>query len=152
MPPSSPLAALPSPSPTDALLTTIASCSSEGVRALLDSNASPNGLSACLGFPATPLIIASALGQTEVASLLLRAGASVREAPHMGATALHAACGQEGNASLVSLLLEQRADVNARDGIGCTPLYCACLEAKPDCTKALLEAQACKSFTPHDDC
>lgn len=81
------------------------------VSQLLDARCDPNTVSDVLGFPATPLIIAAAVGQTEAALLLLEAGASVSDAPHVGATALHAACGQGGDSELVELLISYGATV-----------------------------------------
>ena len=83
------------------------------VRSLLGAKCNPNTVSDALGFPATPLIVSAAVGHTEIAKLLLEAGASVADAPHVGATALHAACGQGGNGELVDLLLSYGAEVRA---------------------------------------
>ena len=81
------------------------------VKSLLEAKCNPSTLSDTLGFPATPLIVSAAVGHNEIAKLLLEAGASVQDAPHVGATALHAACGQGGNGEMVELLLSFGAEV-----------------------------------------
>ena len=62
------------------------------VQSLLEAKSDPSMVSDTLGFPATPLIVSAAVGHIEIAKLLLEAGASVSDAPHVGATPLHAAC------------------------------------------------------------
>eukprot|EP00966_Prymnesium_polylepis_P290273 6705274-Prymnesium_polylepis.1 len=84
------------------------------VKSLLEAKCNPSTLSDTLGFPATPLIVSAAVGHNEIAKLLLEAGASVQDAPHVGATALHAACGQGGNGEMVELLLSFGAEVCVR--------------------------------------
>lgn len=94
-------------------------------QSLLEANCDPNVVSDVLGFPATPLIISAAVGHVEIATLLLEAGASVSDAPHVGATALHAACGQGGDNELVELLIAYGAQVSDRCFVTTTPSLCS---------------------------
>ncbi len=69
----------------------------------------------------TPLITAAARGNTEVAKLLLDAGADVDAANHDGSTALHTAaflCRKD----IVRALLEHGADTSVRNNTGGTAL------------------------------
>ena len=62
----------------------------------------------------TPLHLAAAIGSSEVAEVLLEAGADIGARDDNGATPLHRAAA-EGDPGVVSLLLKAGADANARD-------------------------------------
>jgi ankyrin repeat protein len=72
----------------------------------------------------TPLHVAAAAGQEEMAKLLVEKGAEVSAKDNAGDTPLHvaAAAGQE---EMAKLLVEKGADVSAKDNVGGTPLYLA---------------------------
>jgi cytohesin len=79
----------------------------------------------------TPLHFAAATGQTEVAQLLLSAGASVGAKSKWGDTPLHVAA-QESQARMARLLLARGANPNARNkDAGDTPLHHAARRAGP---------------------
>lgn len=73
---------------------------------------------------ATPLLVAAAMGNTQVASALLVAGASVASRGALGRTALHLAA-ERGNVALMLLLLAHGADREAVDDLGRTPVHLA---------------------------
>src|SRR5581483_6140100 len=78
------------------------------------SAAQPDGM--------TALHWAALHGETELASMLLFAGANVRATTRLGAyTALHLAS-RAGNAALMATLLDAGADAKARTSTGATPL------------------------------
>lgn len=85
----------------------------------------------------TGLLLAAIRGKTELARVLLDAGASPSDADSYGATALHYASAR-GAIDLVSLLLYCCAQVGRRDDDGETPLTWS----KASCMSALLEARA----------
>ena len=70
----------------------------------------------------TPLHIAAAYGEKEVAELLVAEGADVNVKDDDGWTPLHRASAGGGNKELVELLIAKGADVNAKDDVGKTPL------------------------------
>jgi ankyrin repeat protein len=80
------------------------------LRTLLKAGANPN-LRSSSGFW-TPLILASDLGQTQMVSVLLRAGADVHGTNSQGSTPLHFA----GNADVARTLIAAGADRAARTG------------------------------------
>ena len=105
--------------------------------------ADPAALSADPAAPGGPLLhVAAALGQTDLAKLLLEAGADPKSRDAAGRTALHrAAWGY--NPKTLDLLLHAGADVNARDAQGRTPLHVAAdSSALPATARALLAAGA----------
>jgi len=69
----------------------------------------------------TVLHAAAALGQKEVAELLIDKGADVDAKNQNCETPLHLAA-MYCKTELAELLIEKGADVNAKDGAGCTPL------------------------------
>ena len=79
----------------------------------------------------TPLICASAAGDTDTATLLLARGASPHAADRRGWTPLRFAV-FGSNVDLVRLLLVQKASPNAKDATGETPLMAAVWFPDPD--------------------
>ena len=69
--------------------------------------------------PDPPLQSAAELGNRQLASILITAGARVNEKGPEGRTALHCANGQ---LDVIHLLIDKGADMNARDGEGVSPL------------------------------
>jgi ankyrin repeat protein len=91
--------------------------SSQIVQMLIKAGANPN-LPYGSGYHYTPLIDASALGQTQIMKILLDEGADINATNKYGATALHlAGWHPEG----INLLLAAGANPNTRDAHGDTP-------------------------------
>jgi ankyrin repeat protein len=91
----------------------------------------------------TPLMAAVESGQTEIAKVLLEAGASVNQrvkGANIDVPLAEAA--SEGQADVVRLLLDTKADVNARGAYGATALFFASQNGHADAVKLLLEARA----------
>jgi len=88
----------------------------------------------------TPLMIASGLGQPQMAEILLTAGAEVLAVePRMGATALHKAA-QSGNADVIGLLLDHGSFIDQQSPIlGNTPLMDAVLHKQEGAVRLLLK-------------
>lgn len=72
----------------------------------------------------TPLHVAAERGHTEVAGVLVAAGAPLEAGDSCGWTPLHMAAAN-GRTALVELLLARGANLNARDRRGQTPLRLA---------------------------
>jgi ankyrin repeat protein len=72
----------------------------------------------------TPLLYAARDGRTEIAWMLLKAGAKVNQAEANGESPLLVAI-NNGQIELAQALLEQGADPNATDGFGRAPLWSA---------------------------
>ena len=72
----------------------------------------------------TPLLYAARDGRTEIARMLLAAGAKVNQAEANGESPLLVAI-NNGQTELAQVLLEQGADPNATDGFGRAPLWSA---------------------------
>ena len=89
----------------------------------------------------TPLMLAAAKGQKEVAKLLIDAKADVNRADENGWTPLLVAVDQE-NAKLVAMLLLAKANANQASKDGTLPLLLAAQGNTPDVVKALLAAKA----------
>jgi len=88
----------------------------KAVELLLAYHADPNPPITSRSFePSTPLQWAAELGNRQLASILIAAGARVNETGPMGRSALHCANDQLG---VIRLLIEKGADVNARDREG----------------------------------
>jgi len=99
--------------------TAIIEGSTEKVKKLLASGADINVIEPASG--STPLMTAALLGRSEIAKILLDAGASIDSKNYDGSTALHTAaffCRPE----IVKLLLEKGADKNIRNNSGATAL------------------------------
>eukprot|EP00927_Polykrikos_kofoidii_P068613 TRINITY_DN63959_c0_g1_i1.p1 TRINITY_DN63959_c0_g1~~TRINITY_DN63959_c0_g1_i1.p1 ORF type:complete len:423 (+),score=70.80 TRINITY_DN63959_c0_g1_i1:118-1269(+) len=110
----------------------------EIVALVLQANSNPNYAIAGL----TPLMIASASGQLEVARMLINCGASSTtiEQRH-GWTALHRAS-ERGHAELVGLLVQAGGSIDAADWKGYTPLMLAMEAGHVDTSRTLLCAGA----------
>ena len=72
----------------------------------------------------TPLLYAARDGRTEIARMLLAAGAKVNQTEANGESPLLVAI-SNGHTELAQILLEQGADPNATDGFGRAPLWSA---------------------------
>ncbi len=92
------------------------------VKAALDDKVNPNAPDQQLGM--TPLAWAAAVGNVEIAGLLLERGAQVNGKNGDGATPLHVASFL-GRAGVVELLLAKKGDPNARNTKGETPMESA---------------------------
>lgn len=91
----------------------------------------------------TPLMIASAIGQSQMVDLLLTAGADIlRLEPRMGASALHKAA-QSGNPDVVRLLLDAGAFIDQQSPVlGNTALMDAVIHRHPSVVRLLLKRGA----------
>ena len=79
---------------------------------------------------------------TEVAKLLIKAGANLETGYYKGSTALIEAA-YEGNTELVELLIEVGANVNAKDDRGRTALsFAQSSESRAEIAKLLIAAGA----------
>lgn len=98
----------------------------------------------------TPLMVASALGQSQMVELLLTAGANVLAIEsRMGATALHKAA-QSGNADVIGLLIEHGAFVDQQSPIlGNTALMDAVLHKHEEAVRELLKRGARTTIRNH---
>ena len=92
------------------------------VKAALDDKVNPNAPDQQMGM--TPLAWAAAVGNVEIAGLLIERGANVNGKNADGATPLHVAAFL-GRAGVVELLLAKKGDPNARNTKGETPLVSA---------------------------
>jgi ankyrin repeat protein len=113
------------------------------VVALVDAKASVNIKN---GEGATPLMIASEYGHTNIVEFLLNngAGEAIKATTLQGRTALHQAC-QGGKTAVVQLLLPycDEKSVNMRDTYrGSTPFLTACFGGHEKCVDLLMEAKA----------
>jgi hypothetical protein len=112
--------------PEPALSTAVERGNIASVKLLLDAGANPNAESAQSHW--TPLFEAET---SELARLLLAAGAKVNVKDNLDYTPLHVAIGsKDESAALVALLLEHGANPRAVNHLGWTPLHTAALEAK----------------------
>ncbi len=89
----------------------------------------------------TPLHQAILRNRTEIAVLLLDAGASVDAPDRSARTPLHLAV-ERGNVALVQILLTRKAAPNERDRMGWTPLHHAAAKDKVAIARALLAGGA----------
>ena len=104
----------------------------EILKTLLNAGADPN-LKASSEYGWTPLISAAELGQSEMVSILLTAGADVNATNNIGQTALHLA----GNAEVAKLLISAGADSAIRAVDGTTPTDMAIRNHRFDVLKVL---------------
>ena len=100
----------------EALIQSVLRGKIESVREALNSGAEIDN--ARTGEGGTALMIAASRGYTEIANLLLEAGADVNLSNRVGGTALHMACGtnalvSDSGADLVKKLLEKGANTSA---------------------------------------
>ncbi|XP_077041291.1 ankyrin repeat domain-containing protein 27 isoform X2 [Agelaius phoeniceus] len=86
----------------------------------------------------TPLHMAALHGHSELASLLLRHGASTSAKNTQLAAPLHLAC-QRGHSQVVKCLMDYNAKQNKKDIYGNTPLIYACLNGHYETTALLLQ-------------
>lgn len=107
----------------------------EKVKALLKDN--PNLVASRDDEGHTPLRIAAAKGQKDMAELLLAKGAEVNAKDNDGYTALILAA-REGNTDVAKLLLANKADVNTKADNGETPLIAAARKDHKDIVELLL--------------
>ncbi|HYA87080.1 MAG TPA: ankyrin repeat domain-containing protein [Nitrospirota bacterium] len=73
----------------------------------------------------TPLMLASSKGHTEIAGIILQAGANINEKSDDGWTALHKAVFDQGKTAIVDLLMQSGIDVEAKNISGKTALNLA---------------------------
>ncbi len=74
---------------------------------------------------ATPLMVAASKGQTEIAEIILQAGANINEKNEDGWTALHKAAYEQDKTGIIDLLMQSGADVEAKNRFGKTALQLA---------------------------
>ncbi|CAH1779792.1 unnamed protein product [Owenia fusiformis] len=86
----------------------------------------------------TALHMASANGQSECLSVLIKKGAVVNAADYHGSTPLHLAC-QRGHKTVALLLLHYKCDLNACDNDGSSPLHLCTANGHEECVRALVE-------------
>jgi ankyrin repeat protein len=100
----------------------------------------------------TPLLVAARDGHTEIARLLLTAGADVNATePTFGAVPLHKAV-YNGHLDLTVLIANwPNVDVDHQGATnGYTPLHDALWHGSQDCARALLAAGATRHLRGHD--
>jgi len=91
----------------------------------------------------TALMLAAAVGSTEIVKLLLEKGADLEHIDRGGESALIKAASGSFNLETVKVLLEKGADVNVKDGNGVTALMKAAMNAcSRDMIRLLLEKGA----------
>jgi ankyrin repeat protein len=111
----------------------------EAVRTLLKKAADVN---AAQGDGMTALHWAAMNGDTELAQMLLVAGANVRSTTRLGTyTPLYLAS-QQGHAAVIQALIKAGADVKAGTPNGTTPLMVAAASGEVEAVKVLVEAGA----------
>jgi ankyrin repeat protein len=109
---------------------------------LLAGHADPNALVTSGGMAAspgnrTPLQFAVELGNLQMASKLIAAGAHIDAQGPAGCTALHYAV-RDGHLDTIRFLIEKGADLNARDAEGASPLDDAVWQGSLDAIAILL--------------
>ncbi len=115
----------------------------EEVRRLLDAGVDPDaGLGGW-----TPLMFAAMNGETEIAAILIDAGASLSRTNDDFGTALGTAAvalvtPSEGKTAMVDLLLDAGAETESGNGVMMTPLMYAAREGKREIVARLLAAGA----------
>ncbi len=101
----------------------------------------PGSVNAWYSDGLTPLHVAARHGHTEVAKILLEAGADVHAKVKDGVTPLHWAA-YYGHTKVVKILLKAGAKHDARNDGGFTPLHQAALLGHTEAAKILLKAGA----------
>ncbi len=90
---------------------------------------------------ATPILIASYIGNTDIVQLLLENGANVNLVDDENDTPLHCAC-LHGHFTIAQSLLEHGTNVNVVGGDGDTPLHYACAKGYFYLVRLLLKHKA----------
>jgi ankyrin repeat protein len=120
-----------------ALETQVRAGNAAGVSLLLDHGADPNYIRVF-----SPLRVAIIWNHMDIACLLIKRGANVRETGSDDAPVLtEAACMGDGR-PVVEILLAKGADINAIDNNGLTALMTAVINALPDNVRFLLDHRA----------
>lgn len=117
----------------------------EMVRKALDDKinpADPNKSGFLPGYGmVTPLVVAAAIGNIDIVSLLIRKGAFISlQDPLRAAPLIFVA--RKGSPALLALLIANGADINAQDELGATALIYAAKEGREDIVELLLKAGA----------
>ena len=100
---------------------------------------------------ATPLFLASLIGNASLIEKLLKAGADANEKELDGATPLMFAA-RNGNVAAIQVLLDHKADVNAKEAMrGTTALMWAAEQGHPEAVKILIEHGANVSTASNAD-
>ncbi len=110
------------------------------LEALLESHVG-SALNAVIGGGITPLHLAAAMGQTDMAALLIARGADANAANDTGFTPLHWAASRDA-VETVHLILTSGGDINARAQNGITPLHWAAARNAVKAVSALIGAGA----------
>jgi len=97
------------------------------------------------GKACSSLFTAAERGYTEIASLLIAAGAEVNVKGNLGETPLHKAS-MRGHKEIVKLLINHGAQVKASSEDGTTPLYLAALGQHKEIVQLLLDHNATVDF------
>lgn len=126
-----------------ALITAVESQHADIVRSLLSHKAAVNSAyDRGMGKGTTPLIIAAVNGDSQIASILLDAGADIHASDSMlGMQAIHWAA-SEGSTAIVEMLLRKGSNVDSRKWSGQTPLMEAALAGHTDVVKLLISQGA----------
>ena len=130
--------AFASPTPSDLLFPLCKEGHADGVRRLLEVNASVDQVD---GHGRTALYHACRQGHRQCAELLIAAGASINQATHKGNTPLLAAC-HHGHLECAHLLLDASAAADHADNDGYTPLLISSRQGFLACASLLLDAKA----------
>lgn len=135
-------------STANSLLRAVKASDVDQVRRLIAQGADVNATDAAGD---APLVMAAYLGQVEITSLLLEAGASLTAVdPGMKATALHAAA-YAGRTDAARLLIEYGIDVDAQGPFnGYTALHDAIWQNNVETARLIVEAGANLSLRNHD--
>jgi len=107
---------------------------------LLESHVG-SALNAVVGNGVTPLHLAAATDQADIAALLISRGADVSVTNSLGFTPLHWAASRDGNDTM-RVLLDAGADVNAKARNDITPLHWAATRNAVRAVTALIDAGA----------
>lgn len=111
----------------------------DGVRALLKQAADVNGSQ---GDGMTALHWAALKNDTDLAQMLLFAGANVKAATRIGAYTPIILAAREGTATVMEVLLKAGADANSKTANGTTVLMLAAQSGSTEAVRILLDARA----------
>jgi len=87
----------------------------------------------------TPLMIAASKGKTEIAEVIIQAGANINERTDDGWTALHNAACDQADAGVVDLLMQSGIDIEAKNKSGKTALQLAEEKKHRDIVTAIIK-------------